>query len=255
MRMPLYHKIYCALRSQIESRQLNAGDLLPTEPELQRMYNASRSPVRQALALLENEQLILRRSGKGTFVTSLNDQKQWWLNFSPFRKHFQDEWHNTQGKVLLVQERVPPEFAEAFFALGKGQPVTYIERIRFVKEKPVIVNQLYVHPRYALGESIEVETFFSLRVLLMEKFSVEITRIEDALTAVSPPDENIEKLLGVSATHPLLAVRRYMFAEDMPVLIDMAYAVTDIWDYRVTFKKGNDGSVSASTENHETAGL
>ena len=246
--MPLYHKIYCSLRSQIESRQLRAGDLLPAEPELEKLFGASRSPVRQALALLENEQLIVRRPGKGTFVTSPNDHKEWWLNFSPFRKHFQEEWKDTRAKVLSVRELAAPGFVCDFFALREGQAVTHIERLRSVKEKPVIVNRLYVHPRYAFREFVEVEKFFSLRVLLMERFSVEITRIDDVLTAASAPDEEIRELLNVSAGHPLLAVKRYMFVDDLPVLIDMSYAVTDIWDYRVTFRKGNDGGVFAGTE-------
>lgn len=246
--MPLYHKIYCSLRSQIESRQLKAGDLLPTEPELEKLFGASRSPVRQALSLLENEQLIVRRPGKGTFVASPDAHKDWWLNFSPFRKHFQEEWKDTCAKVISVQEQIAPDFVCDFFSLNVQQEVTYIERLRSVKEKPVIVNRLYVHPRYVLREFMGVENFFSLRVLLMERFSVEITRIDDVLMAKLAPDEEIRELLNVSSVHPLLAVRRYMFAEDLPVLIDMSYAVTDIWDYRVTFRKGNDGGVFAGTE-------
>lgn len=245
--MPLYHKIYCFLRSQIESGQLKEGDLLPTEPELEKLFKASRSPVRQALALLENEQLIVRRPGKGTFVTSPNAHKEWWLNFSPFRKHFQEEWHDTCAKILSVQEQAAPDFVCDFFASHAGQAVTYIERLRSVKEKPVIVNRLYVHPRYVFREFIGVEKFFSLRVLLMERFSVEITRIDDVLTATSAPDEEIRELLNISKNHPLLAVKRYMFAEDLPVLIDMSYAITEIWDYRVTFRKGNDGGVFSGT--------
>jgi GntR family transcriptional regulator len=207
------------------------------------MFNSSRTPVRQALSRLENERLIVRRPGKGTFVTSLHDRKQWWLSFSPFRKHFQEDWDKTKGQVLQVEERIPPDFVRDFFVLGGDRRVTYIVRRRSVCEKPVIVNRLYVHPRYSIREFIEAEKFFSLRVLLMEKFSAEITRIDDVLTATPPPDEEIANLLNVSPVQSLLGVRRYMYAEDMPVLIDMAYAMTDIWDYRVTFRKSGEGGI------------
>jgi GntR family transcriptional regulator len=206
------------------------------------MFGSSRTPVRQALAQLENEQLIVRRPGKGTFVTSFNDRKQWWLSFSPFRKHFQEDWDKTKGQVLQVEKRIPPDFVRDFFALGSECQVTCIVRRRSVREKPVIANRLYVHPQYAIREFVEVEKFFSLRVLLMEKFSVEITRIDDVLTAVSSPDEEIANLLEVPPAQPLLSVKRYMYAENRPVLIDMAYAVTNIWNYRVTFRKESEGS-------------
>ncbi len=247
--MPLYHKIYCALRSRIESGQLRSGDLVPPEPELEKLFASSRSPVRQALAQLENEQLIVRRPGRGTFVTSFNERKQWWLSFSPFRKHFQEDWDKTRGRVVRVEELVPPEFVRDFFVLAKYRPVTHIVRRRSVHDHPVIVNSLYVHPQYAIREFIEVEKFFSLRVLLMEKFSVEITRIDDVLTAILPPDLETAELLEIPATQPLLGVKRYMYAGDMPVLIDMAYAVTGIWDYRVTFRKGSEGGIPAGEGN------
>ena len=211
------------------------------------MFGSSRTPVRQALTQLENEQLIIRRPGKGTFVASSDGQRRWWLGFSPFRKHFQEEWDNIQAEVLQIEERVPPEFARDFFVLQKDRRVPYIERRRSVRGRPVIVNRLYVHPRYAIRDFIGDEKFFSLRVLLMEKFFVEITRIDDVLTAVPPPDEEVADLLEVSPAHPLLSVRRYMYAEDMPVLIDAAYAVTDIWDYRATFRKDGEGGVAAGT--------
>ena len=246
--MPLHHKIYCALRSRIDSGQLRTGHLVPSEPELEQMFGSSRTPVRQALAQLENERLIVRRPGKGTFVTSPHDRKRWWLGFSPFRKHFQEDCDKTTGQVLQVEQRVPPDFVRDFFVLGNGRRVTYIVRRRSVRERPVIVNRLYAHPQYAIREFIEVEKFFSLRVLLMEKFSVEITRIDDVLAATLPPDEEIANLLEVSSAQPLLEVRRYMYAEDMPVLVDMAYAVTDIWNYRVTFRKGSGGDILEEEE-------
>lgn len=247
MRMPLYHKIYCSLKCQIESGQLNEGDLVPAEPELQRLFSASRSPVRQALSMLENERLVVRLPGKGTFVAAAGQGRQWWLDFSPFRKHFQEGQGSNRSRMLTYGKEVPPDFVSAFFGLQRSVPIPHVERLRFAGNRPVIVNQVYVHPQYDLGEPSEVEKFFSLRILLMEKFSVEITRIDDVLAAVLVPDGRIRELLAVSGGHPLLSVTRYMYSEDLPVLIDRAYAVTDIWDYRVTFRKGSDGSVSAST--------
>ncbi len=247
LRTPLYHKIYCALKCRIESRQLNEGDLVPAEPELQRMFGASRSPVRQALSMLENEKLVVRLPGKGTFVAAAAEGCQWWLDFSPFRKHFQEGQRSTRSRMLSYEKTIPPDFVRAFFELEPDVPVPHVERLRSVGDRPVIVNQVYVHPQYDLGTPSEVEKFFSLRILLMEKFSVEITRIDDVLAAVRAPDVRIGELLAVSAEHPLLSVTRYMYSEDLPVLIDRAYAVTDIWDYRVTFQKGSDGGVSAST--------
>src|SRR5215472_925121 len=64
-----YQEIADRLRAQIDSGALDAGERLPSEPELVRMFDASRNTVRLALALLTNQGLVVTRQGLGTFVT------------------------------------------------------------------------------------------------------------------------------------------------------------------------------------------
>ncbi|NJN94835.1 MAG: GntR family transcriptional regulator [Anaerolineales bacterium] len=55
------------LRALIDGRQFEAGRL-PSEPELASMLGASRATIRQALAQLAIDGLIVRKHGVGTFV-------------------------------------------------------------------------------------------------------------------------------------------------------------------------------------------
>ncbi|MFC3899991.1 GntR family transcriptional regulator [Aliicoccus persicus] len=64
----LYRNIADDLRQQIKDGVYNEGDKLPSERHLCEHYEASRITIRQALELLEQEQLVVRRHGKGTFV-------------------------------------------------------------------------------------------------------------------------------------------------------------------------------------------
>src|SRR5215467_10454806 len=63
-----YQQIADRLRDQIDSGALQPGERLPSEPELVRMFDASRNTVRLALALLTNQGLVVTRQGLGTFV-------------------------------------------------------------------------------------------------------------------------------------------------------------------------------------------
>ena len=66
---PLYMRIYPVLKQRIEGGEWNYGAMLPSETELSEIYHVSRGTVRQVLSQLEQDQLVSRERGRGTFVT------------------------------------------------------------------------------------------------------------------------------------------------------------------------------------------
>ena len=65
---PIHRRIADDLREQIECGQLQPGQQLPTEIELQEHYEASRNTVRDAIKSLTSLGLVETRPGQGTFV-------------------------------------------------------------------------------------------------------------------------------------------------------------------------------------------
>lgn len=74
---PLYKKIYQDLKKNIFTGVYQEDGQLPTELELSEMYDVSRITSKRALVELENEGLIYRIRGKGSFVKKRD------VNFSP----------------------------------------------------------------------------------------------------------------------------------------------------------------------------
>ena len=64
----MYYQLQEVMKEQIESGAWQPGGLLPSEPELARSFGVSRAVVRQALAILEDDNQIRRIRGRGTFV-------------------------------------------------------------------------------------------------------------------------------------------------------------------------------------------
>ena len=66
---PKYQSVADALRHDIATGLYRDGDTLLTEVELKDKFGVSRQTIRQAISLLENDGLVVRRRGSGTYVT------------------------------------------------------------------------------------------------------------------------------------------------------------------------------------------
>jgi DNA-binding GntR family transcriptional regulator len=69
----LKSKVYRGLRQAILSGKLKPGQRL-AEVEISRWLGVSRSPIRDAMAVLENEGLIVRAEGRVAYVVSLREE-------------------------------------------------------------------------------------------------------------------------------------------------------------------------------------
>jgi GntR family transcriptional regulator len=63
-----YRDIASRLQKDIRLGRYDVGNLLPTETELMARYDASRQTVREALRILTEQGLIVRRAGLGSVV-------------------------------------------------------------------------------------------------------------------------------------------------------------------------------------------
>src|SRR6202795_4138390 len=65
---PAYRRIKSAILRRIETGQLKTGDAVDSERELAKIHHVSLMTARHALAALQQEGMVERRRGAGTFV-------------------------------------------------------------------------------------------------------------------------------------------------------------------------------------------
>lgn len=65
---PPFQQVTSALRAAILTKKFQAGDQLPSGPELAKHYGVARMTATKALKALQDEGLVVTRQGKGTFV-------------------------------------------------------------------------------------------------------------------------------------------------------------------------------------------
>lgn len=69
IRTTVYSRVAETLRDRILSGHWQPGQQLPTERQLCEDFEASRITIRRALQILEQEMLVIRRQGSGTYVS------------------------------------------------------------------------------------------------------------------------------------------------------------------------------------------
>ena len=80
MNTPLYVQVKQRITEELASGKWKAGDLIPSEIELANDYKVSQGTVRKAVDALSNDKILIRRQGKGTYVTT-HDEEQIQLRF------------------------------------------------------------------------------------------------------------------------------------------------------------------------------
>ncbi|WP_303971987.1 GntR family transcriptional regulator [Faecalicoccus pleomorphus] len=68
--LTLQDQIKLEITNKIKSGKYLPGDKIPSEPQLVKIYNVSRVTVRNAIQQLVDENILIKRHGKGTFVKS-----------------------------------------------------------------------------------------------------------------------------------------------------------------------------------------
>src|SRR4249920_240921 len=89
---PLYLQVRDALAERVATGQWKPGACIPNENDLAREFGVSSGTMRKALDLLEDQSLLTRRQGRGTFV---NDQS------SDALVYRFDNVHGSDGKPLV----------------------------------------------------------------------------------------------------------------------------------------------------------
>lgn len=119
------------------SDQYRPGDQLPSEPELAAAYSVSRSTVREALQGLENEGVVRRVHGLGTFVTQLQPRVSGALDVDLGVTEAVQAANQRLGvQVLRVEETAAPREIAERLVLPPASRVLLIERIILANDRP-----------------------------------------------------------------------------------------------------------------------
>jgi GntR family transcriptional regulator len=225
-RTPQYLLIYREVKEKIARGEFAAGERLPTQRKLGDQYGVTVMTVRQALQLLEQEELISVRQGLGTFVAPTRIRYAMG-NLRSFAQEVTAQGFELRTRVLgrrLV--RPHPRVAE-FLRLGSRDHVYAIERLRFVGPEPIVYQYSQLQPWLAEAlDGVDLSDV-SLYDHLQEQVGLEIARAQEWIRAIDLSPREADLLDEEPGTAALLSERLTFSAGGEPILFDRAYLPGD----------------------------
>lgn len=223
----LKEQLYQELLTHIQDGTYKPGDKIPTELQLSEMYDISRVTVRQTLARLVDEQFLVKKAGKGTFVKKSPFVEKYFVGGS-----FTDSclrMNTTPSTKIICVETIP---APTRLDDALGSLVIHITRLRCVDDIPSIVEEDYFSAAdtYLLEEDLTDQSLFSL---VYEKTGVMPSHAESFFRIVYATRQQAE-LLDCSLAHALLEVSQNVMGPNTKLIyINYQYILSERYVYAV----------------------
>jgi GntR family transcriptional regulator len=234
--IPLYYQLETILRKRILSGEFAPDVPLPSEESLGKEYEVSRITVRRALSALEQERLISRKRGKGTFVSekfrSLDSPR-----LSGFIEDIISMGIKTRTKVIDISWVEAPENVKERLNLQQQDQTLRIEKVRLIKGSSFSHVFNYLPPD--IGQNIPSDKLTEKPLLMILEDDLDI-RADTAIQTVEATiaDAQVATLLGIRVGEPLLKVERTVFdVKQKPVEYVSALYRADKYFYTVNLKR------------------
>lgn len=215
---PIYKKIQNKIRDRIASGKLKPGDAVASERELAKTHQVSLMTARHALAGLENEGVVERRHGAGTFVAV---PKIHFNKLMSYTEQMSSRGLAPRSRVLLAKViENEPEIA-ARLGLSAASRILKIQRLRLTGKEPFALETCYLHASDFPDLASAPLARGSLFTILEQDYATKLAYADEEVDATAA-DTDIADMLRVPLSASLLRIRQTIYSAQGKAII---YAV------------------------------
>jgi GntR family transcriptional regulator len=213
--VPAHVQIERWLLASIAAGELAPGDRLPGERALAGRLGVSRMTLRQALASLERDGVLLRVPGRsgGAFVAEPRPEPRIdcdLTGLAGFTEQMRRAHLRAEARILRAATVPAPAAAGRALGLSTGSPVHEVARVRSAGRSPVALERSYFP---ALPGLLDQDLTGSLYTLLAGHYDLEPrTAVEHLDPVIARPGDAAE--LGIAPGAPLMLIERTAYAAD-----------------------------------------
>lgn len=222
-KQPLYVSIYVKLFNMIQDGVFKKGEQLPGENTLSKQFGVSRSTLRQALLILQEDGIIHNIKGKGNYVAnnSINNSTGFERLNNPVYSCLKDEYDDIE---LEVSYETPNEALQKILNLNKSSLVIIFRRIYKLKSEHICFGvacvpyeQVALH-NVTLNDAEELQKFvedtlyeYSSNSHAQVKFTLAGESIAEKLNVEQESTlVHVEEILLSSTGEPTAFMKYYM---------------------------------------------
>ena len=216
------------LRDAITTGVYKQGDRIATEQELSQTYGVSRITARQAVIQLVSESLLVRRQGKGTFVTA-RPVKHDLVELHGFFDELVARGVNPEIELLeFIKQAAPTRVSEKLQSDNKQ--VTYWKRLYCRNGEPFAVAWVYLAPQLVGVTRTLAEKHTSYHII-ESLHQLKIAHADVSIRA-QLSEAKTRKLLRMPPGTPLIALERISYlADNTPIEYALYCAHADSYEY------------------------
>ena len=212
---PPYLRIKEQLKRALGRGRYPPGARMPSEAELVARFRVSRMTVNRALRELQEEGLVIRMQGRGTFAAQPHRVSSK-LTIRDIHEEILARGHVHDARVHVVREERANEAVAARLSLARGAPVFHTLIVHCENGVPIQCEDRYVNPAAApayLGVDFTrtTPTGYLLEVAPLWEAQYSI--------AATMPTAQEARLLGIAASDPCLVVVRRTESQHVPITV------------------------------------
>jgi len=231
--VPLYRSVAAIIENKIVSGQFEPGSKLPTEDELTKSFNVSKITVRNALMLLEMDQLIVRKWGKGNFVAGdIPDRKQYiHTNLNEMTRALsRSVTKPVDIEKITVKECRNPKDVRSFFKISNEDEIGRIRRIVTMENIPYFYENFMPIEIVKHVTKTELAKTKSIQKILRKKIGLMATKGKKYLEAL-PAEPDIAQMLQCQTFDPLIHMQTYFWTG-----VETPFEIVNVYFHASYFK-------------------
>lgn len=228
---PLYAQIKLLITERLESGEWRPGEPIPSEIELAQRFSVSQGTVRKAVNALAEENVLVRRQGRGTFVAShasVGSQLSF-LRISP-----DDGEVEALDAELVDLRRQKADVASARqLGISAGASLLRLRRTLTINHSRVIFEEVRLPCELFKGLGQEVVSKHRCMLYSMYElaFHIKVVAAQERVKAASA-DTEIAQMLKISPGAPVMVIDRIAYTYGRkPVELRRAYCNTSKHHY------------------------